>query len=84
MSIHKSKGLEYHSVVLIGLEDWPFRGLSKGDGEEECAMFVAFSRAKERVIITSVEERQSRSQSRTDVAKFFDILERAGVIPEEL
>jgi len=84
MSIHKSKGLEYHSVVLIGLEDWPFRGLSKGDGEEECAIFVAFSRAKERVIITSVQERQGRSQSRTEVAKFFDIFQRAGVIPEKI
>ena len=83
MSIHKSKGLEYDSVILIGLEDYPFRGLSKKDGEEECAVFVAFSRAKQRVIITSVEERQGRAQSRTEVAKFFDVFARAGVEPEE-
>jgi DNA helicase-2/ATP-dependent DNA helicase PcrA len=84
MSIHKSKGLEYHSVILIGLEDWPFRGLSRGDGEEECTVFVAFSRAKQRVIITSVEERQGRTQSHAEVARFFEVFARAGVEPEEL
>lgn len=84
MSIHKSKGLEYHSVVLIGLEDWPFRGLSRGDGEEECAVFVAFSRAKQRIVITSVEERQGRTQSHDEVARFFDVFARAGINAEEL
>jgi superfamily I DNA/RNA helicase len=84
MSIHKSKGLEYQTVVLIGLEDYPFRGLSKNDGEEECAVFVAFSRAIQRVIITSVERRQGRAQSRTEVARFFDVFARAGVEPEDL
>jgi DNA helicase-2/ATP-dependent DNA helicase PcrA len=83
MSIHKSKGLEFDTVILIGLEDYPFRGLSKKDGEEECTVFVAFSRAKERVIITSVEERQGRAQARTEVGKFFDVFERAGVALEE-
>jgi superfamily I DNA/RNA helicase len=84
MSIHKSKGLEFHSVILIGLEDWPFRGLTRGDGEEECTVFVAFSRAKQRVIITSVEDRQGRAQTHTEVAKFFEVFARAGVEPEEL
>lgn len=84
MSIHKSKGLEYHSVILLGLEDWPFRGLSRRDGEEECTVFVAFSRAKQRVVITSVEQRQGRAQSHTEVARFFDVFARAGVEPEEL
>jgi hypothetical protein len=84
MSIHKSKGLEYHSVILIGLEDWPFRGLSRRDGEEECTVFVAFSRAKQRVVITSVGQRQGRAQSHTEVAKFFNVFARAGVEPEDL
>jgi superfamily I DNA/RNA helicase len=84
MSIHKSKGLEFHSVILVGLEDWPFRGLSRRDGEEECTVFVAFSRAKQRVIITSVEQRQGRAQSHIEVARFFDVFARAGVEPEEL
>jgi superfamily I DNA/RNA helicase len=84
MSIHKSKGLEYHSVILMGLEDWPFRGLARRDGEEECTVFVAFSRAKERVVITSVERRQGRAQTHTEVAKFFNVFARAGVDPEDL
>jgi superfamily I DNA/RNA helicase len=84
MSIHKSKGMEFHSVIFIGLEDFPFqRGLAKKDGEEECAIFVAFSRAKERVIITSVTQRRGWAQCHKEVAKFFNVFERAGVIPEE-
>lgn len=85
MSIHKSKGMEFHSVIFIGLEDFPFqRGLAKKDGEEECAVFVAFSRAKQRVIITSVANRRGWAQYRNEVAKFFDVFERSGVAPEEM
>jgi len=84
MSIHKSKGLEYHSVILLGLEDYPFRSLTEKTGEEECNVFVAFSRAKQRVIITSVEERGGRSQTRKEVAKFLEVFARAGVQPEAL
>jgi ATP-dependent exoDNAse (exonuclease V) beta subunit len=29
MGFHKSKGLKYHSVILLGEEDWPFRDLSE-------------------------------------------------------
>lgn len=47
-------------------------------------MFVAFSRAKQRVVITSVEQRQGRAQSHTEVAKFFNVFARAGVAGEEL
>ena len=85
MSIHKSKGLEYHSVVLLGLEDYPFlRGLQEKNGEEECNIFVAFSRAKQRVVITSVKERFGRGQTRSQVGKFFAMFKRAGVEPETL
>ncbi len=82
MSIHKSKGLEYNTIIFLGLEDYPFRGLSEKTGEEECNVFVAFSRAKQRVIITSVDERNGRAQTHTEVAKFFDVFARAGVEPE--
>jgi DNA helicase-2/ATP-dependent DNA helicase PcrA len=65
MSIHKSKGLEFHTVIFMGLEDFPFRrGLAEKNGEEECNVFVAFSRAKERVIITTIDERFGHTQSR--------------------
>lgn len=84
MSIHKSKGLEYHSVVFLGLEDYPFRSLTEKNGEEECNVFVAFSRAKERVIITSVAERFGISQGRSEVEKFFALFKKAGVNAEVL
>jgi len=47
-------------------------------------VFVAFSCAKQRVVITSVNHRQGRAQSHTEVAKFFNVFARAGVEPEEL
>lgn len=85
MSIHKSKGLEFHSVIFIGLEDFPFqRGLAKKNGEEECAVFVAFSRAKQRVMITSSAQRRGWAQYRNEVAKFFDVFQRSGVVLEEM
>ena len=60
------------------------RSLREQNGEEECNVFVAFSRAKKRVIITSVAERFGREQARTEVEKFFDVFHRAGVSPEEV
>lgn len=85
MSIHKSKGLEFHTVVFLGLEDFPFRrGLKEGNGEEDCNIFVAFSRAKERVIITTVDERFGYTQSRSEVLRFFKVFAKAGVKAERL
>lgn len=82
MTIHKSKGLEYHSIVVLGLEDYPFRNLAANNGEEECNFFVAFSRAKQRVVITSTSMRNGRPQGRTDVDRFFNLLTAAGVPTE--
>lgn len=86
MSIHKSKGLEFHSVILLGLENYPFRGITSGDGEEECNFFVAFSRAKKRVIFTTADVRTTshgtRGQGRNDVVRFYDLLAGAGVPTE--
>jgi len=84
MSIHKSKGLEFHTVVFLGLEDYPFRSIRSGDGEEECNFFVAFSRAKKRVVFTFADTRSARTQSRTGVRRFYELLERAGVVVEEI
>ena len=47
MTVHKSKGLEYHTVVFVGFEDYVFRGFRQLDDDEEtCAFFVALSREK--------------------------------------
>lgn len=60
MTIHKSKGLEYHSVIFIGLEDGAFWTYDRQMNEDNCAFFVALSRAKERVIFTISQKRMTR------------------------
>jgi superfamily I DNA/RNA helicase len=57
MTIHKSKGLEFHTVVFIGLEDQTFWNYSKEREADNSVFFVALSRAKERVVFTFSEHR---------------------------
>ncbi len=78
MTIHKSKGLEYHSVIFIGLEDGAFWSYENQPDEDKCAFFVALSRAKERVIFTFSKERMGRykieKQSISKIKELFDNL----------
>jgi superfamily I DNA/RNA helicase len=60
MTIHKSKGLEFDSVVLLGVEKETF--WSDLDAER-CAFFVGISRAKRRLVLTRAEERATPSSS---------------------
>jgi superfamily I DNA/RNA helicase len=83
MTIHKSKGLEFHTVVFLGLEDsqwWSFRTQSE---EDKRAFFVAFSRAMHRVVFTFCGVREGRrgvsTQYRVDIHDLYDILKSAGV-----
>lgn len=56
LTIHKSKGLEFDSVIILGVEDQTFWG--KAD-EERCAFFVGVSRAKRRLVLTVSERRET-------------------------
>jgi len=56
MTIHKSKGLEYHTVIFVGLHQNAFWGYRNNQGEETNAFFVALSRARERVYFTRSKE----------------------------
>lgn len=58
MTIHKSKGLEFDSVVLLGVEKETF--WSDLDAER-CAFFVGVSRAKRRLVLTRAEARATPS-----------------------
>jgi superfamily I DNA/RNA helicase len=58
MSIHKSKGLEFHSVVLLGVENETFWGNVEA---ERSAYFVGVSRAKQRLILTICGTRERPS-----------------------
>ena len=54
MSIHKSKGLEFDTVIVLGVEEQTFWG---DPGAERSAFFVGISRAKRRLYLTVCENR---------------------------
>lgn len=66
MTIHKSKGLEFEAVILLGFEDFPFfrfgMNQSKLD-EERSTVFVALSRAKSRLVVSCAKKRQHTGPS---------------------
>nr|WP_233160522.1 ATP-dependent helicase [Aquitalea sp. ASV11] len=55
LTIHKSKGLEFDSVIILGVENQTFWG--KAD-EERCVFFVGVSRAKRRLVLTHATQRE--------------------------
>lgn len=55
LTIHKSKSLEFDSVIIMAVENEIFFG--KPD-EERCAFFVGASRAKNRLILTCADYRE--------------------------
>jgi superfamily I DNA/RNA helicase len=90
MTIHKSKGLEYHTVIFVGLEDSSWWNFANDDEEEIRAFFVAFSRASQRVLFTFCEHRDdgrgrgAMVQSRREINSLYDILHQAGVESERV
>jgi superfamily I DNA/RNA helicase len=55
MTIHKSKGLEFDSVIVLGVEKQTFWGKAE---EERSAFFVGISRAKQRLVLTVADRRE--------------------------
>lgn len=58
MTVHAAKGLEFPVVIVTGMEEqlFPFRGLEEGSDPEELEeerrlAYVAFTRARERLIL---------------------------------
>lgn len=75
MTIHKSKGLEYHSVMFVGLDDGAWWSFAGDQIEATAGFFVAFTRAKQRVAFTYCSQRGRR----TKIATLYGLLEKAGV-----
>ena len=75
MTIHKSKGLEYHTVVFLALDDQAWWSFKNQPEEGKATFFVAFSRAKRKVVFTYCEGRGDRR----NISSLYDILEFAGV-----
>lgn len=75
MTVHKSKGLEYDTVVFVGLDDSTWWSHRAGDAEGTATFFVALSRAKQRAIFTFCSGRGQRVK----VADLYKLLRDAGV-----
>ncbi|MCC4857011.1 UvrD-helicase domain-containing protein [Vibrio lentus] len=60
MNIHKCKGLEYHTVYFIGLEDQEFWSYASQLFEDNCSIYVALSRAKNCICVTTSKYRAHR------------------------
>lgn len=56
LTIHKSKGLEFDSVIILGVENQTFWGQPD---EERCGFFVGCSRAKQRLVVTMSKHRET-------------------------
>lgn len=75
MTLYKSKGLEYHTVFFIGVEDeiwWPIEDEPRDTRRQ---FLVAFSRAEQRVVVTNCAERGSKDK----VENLYALLEQAEV-----
>ena len=68
LTSHKSKGLEFDSVVLLGLEHESYFG---NRDESLCTFFVGVSRAKRRLLMTYANERSRPSgfEKRWDIQR---------------
>lgn len=54
MTIHKSKGLEFDSIIMLAVENETYWGKL---AEERSVFFVGISRAKRRLVLTSAQDR---------------------------
>ncbi len=54
LTIHKSKGLEFDAVIMMAIEQEIFFG---DQDENRCAFFVGVSRAKNKLLLTHVNQR---------------------------
>ncbi len=76
MTIHKSKGLEYHTVIFVGLDDDAWRrSFVEDQAEATASFFVAFTRAKQRVLFTYCARRGARKA----IVTLYQLLLGAGV-----
>ena len=75
MTVHKSKGLEYDTIVFVGLDDQAWWSHTPRNPEGLATFFVALSRAKQRAIFAFCQGRGQRRR----VADLFQLLTDAGV-----
>ncbi len=76
MTVHAAKGLEFNAVFLSGLEEGLFpheNSLLEADGleEERRLMYVAVTRARERLYLSFAQSRMLHGQSRYNLRSRF-------------
>lgn len=74
MTIHKSKGLEYNTVIFVEFNDDAFWG----NDDDVNVFFVAISRAKERVYFSFTKD----SRGTTNIKDLYEKLQVSGVMFE--
>ncbi len=76
MTVHASKGLEFHTVFITGLEEglFPHQNSQNVDGgldEERRLMYVAITRARRRLYLTFAQRRMLHGQASYSMASSF-------------
>ncbi len=84
MTVHSAKGLEFHTVFISGLEEGLFphgnsMNEAKGLEEERRLMYVAITRARRKLYLTSAQSRMLHGQIHYNIPSRF-----LSEIPEEL
>ena len=80
MTVHAAKGLEFHSVFILGLEEGLFpheNSLSDSDGveEERRLMYVAITRARNKLYMSLARNRMLHGKTRYGIqSRFLDEL----------
>ncbi len=83
MTVHAAKGLEFDAVFITGLEEGLFpheNAMSDRDGleEERRLMYVAITRARQRLYLSHCQTRMLHGQTRYNMrSRFFDELPEA-------
>lgn len=89
MTIHQSKGLEFHYVFVIGLSEGIFPSMKtlrerKGDGEEEerRLMYVAVTRAEQQLFLTESEGFSAAARLSKYPSRFLREIQRSLFVTE--
>ncbi|NLC72805.1 MAG: UvrD-helicase domain-containing protein [Ruminococcaceae bacterium] len=92
MTMHSAKGLEYDNVFVVGVEESIFPGLASiGDTaemeEERRLCYVAITRAKKKLVLTSARQRMLFGRTTSNMPSRFteeipsENIERGGYLP---
>ncbi|WDA13436.1 UvrD-helicase domain-containing protein [Paracoccus marcusii] len=60
LTVHKSKGMEFHTMIFFGFDSRTWWSLTPDKDEEKNSFFVAFTRARQRAFFTSCLRRGGR------------------------